>query len=232
VLSIGSLDGSQATDVITVPCLLSFLATGSFGGQVQGINDLEPQLQQQFADGTAEVPVLVGGEVQMTPIKDVQLDNGKTLLDYTTSASYTPNIPLAYWTFRLMMGFGFLTMVFAAAALWATRGGRSLDGRWWMWVAVLTPLLPVFANSWGWIFTETARQPWIVYGLQGTAAGVSPSVSAGEVWFSMIAYTLVYAVLAVIEVKLFLTYVRRGAEPFEDPNSHDSDEDAPLQFAY
>ena len=45
--------------------------------------------------------------------------------------------------------------------------------------------------------------------------------------------TLVYAVLAVIEVKLFLTYVRRGAEPFEDPRDHaDADEDAPLQFAY
>jgi cytochrome d ubiquinol oxidase subunit I len=53
------------------------------------------------------------------------------------------------------------------------------------------------------------------------------------VWFSMIAYTLVYLVLAVIEVKLFLTYVRRGADPFEDPDAHDdTDEDAPLQFAY
>ena len=59
-------------------------------------------------------------------------------------------------------------------------------------MAVLTPLLPVFANSWGWIFTEVGRQPWIVYGLMTTSTGVSPSVSATEVWISMIAYTLVY----------------------------------------
>ena len=60
-----------------------------------------------------------------------------------------------------------------------------------------------------------------------TSTGVSPSVSAAEVWISMIAYTLVYAVLAVIEVKLFLTYVRRGAEPFEEPvEPRDVDEDA------
>ena len=233
VLSIGSLDGSSATDVITVPCLLSFLATGSFDGHVEGINDLQKNSEEIFGTGTAEVPVLVDGKVVMTPIKDVQLANGKTLLEYTNLGSFVPTIPLAYWTFRLMMGFGFLTMAFAAAALWATRGGRSLTSRWWLWLAVLTPLLPVFANSWGWIFTEIGRQPWIVYGLLGTRAGVSPSVSAGEVWVSMIAYTLVYAVLAVIEVKLFLTYVRRGAEPFEDPRSHDdADEDAPLQFAY
>ena len=102
-----------------------------------------------------------------------------------------------------------------------------------MWVAVLTPLLPVLANSFGWIFTEIGRQPWIVYGLLGTAAGVSPKVSAGEVWFSMIVYTLVYATLAVVEVKLFLTYTKRGADPFEAPvDPKDVDEDSPLQFAY
>ncbi len=232
VLSVGSLDGSSATDVITVPCLLSFLATGSFDGRVQGINNLKATSQDLFATGTAQVPVLVDGRVQMTAVKDVRLADGRTLLDYTNLPSYVPNIPLAYWTFRLMMGFGFLTMAFAVGALWATRGGRSLTSRWWLWVAVLTPLLPVIANSWGWIFTETARQPWIVYGLQGTALGVSPSVSVGEVWASMIAYTLVYLALAVVEVKLFLTYVRRGADPFEDPQPEHTDEDAPLQFAY
>jgi cytochrome bd ubiquinol oxidase subunit I len=66
-----------------------------------------------------------------------------------------------------------------------------------------------------------------------TSTGVSPSVSTGEVWFSMIAYTLVYAILAVIEVKLFLTYVRRGADPFEEPvDPASKGEDAPLEFAY
>ena len=233
VLSIGTLDGSRATDVVTVPCLLSFLATGSFDGQVQGINDLEVSSQELYATGTAEVPVLVDGTVRMTAVKDVTLADGRSLLDYTNSASFVPNVPLAYWTFRLMMGFGFLTMAFAAAALWATRGGRSLTSRWWLWVAVLTPLLPVVANSWGWIFTETGRQPWVVFGLMTTGTAVSPSVSVGEVWFSMSVYTVLYAVLAVVEVTLFLTYVRRGAEPFVDPAEHgDADEDAPLQFAY
>jgi cytochrome d ubiquinol oxidase subunit I len=50
----------------------------------------------------------------------------------------------------------------------------------------------------------------------------------------MVVYTLLYAVLAVIEVKLFLTYVRRGAEPFEEikPPEGADHEDAPFQFAY
>lgn len=213
VLSIGSLDGSSATRIIEVPGLLSFLGTGSFNGTVDGINDLKVT-EKALADK-------VGSQY------------GADIAKLVSADSYTPIIPVAYWTFRLMMGLGFLTMLFAAMALWATRKGGVPQSRWWTWIAVLTPLLPVFANSFGWIFTEMGRQPWIVYGLMTTATGVSPSVSAGEVWVTMIGYTLVYAVLAVVEVKLFLSYVRRGAEPFEDPADHDTaDEDRPLQFAY
>ncbi len=214
VLSLGSLDGSEATRIIEIPGLLSFLAHGDFGAEVEGINDLRR-------------------EYQATMVDKVEQEYGADVAALVTDDDYTPNIPVTYWSFRLMMGAGFLTMLFAAMALWATRKGGAPQARWWVWVAVATPLLPVFANSFGWIFTEMGRQPWIVFGLMTTATGVSPTVSAAEVWISMIAYTLVYAALAVIEVKLFLTYVRRGADPFEDPGDPgDVDDDAPLQFAY
>ena len=57
------------------------------------------------------------------------------------------------------------------------------------------------------------RQPWAVFGLMTTASGVSPSVSTGEVLTSLIVFTLLYGVLAVVEVRLMLTYIRRGADP-------------------
>jgi cytochrome d ubiquinol oxidase subunit I len=213
VLSIGSLDGSSATRIIEIPGLLSFLATGTFDGTVEGINDLQVS-EQAKAAAVAE-------------------QYGPQVAALVTAKSYAPIIPVTYWSFRIMMGLGFLTMFFAAITLWAIRKGQVPASKWWVWVAVLTPLAPVFANSFGWIFTEVGRQPWIVYGLMTTSTGVSPSVSTGEVWFSMIAYTLVYAILAVIEVKLFLTYVRRGADPFEEPvDPASKGEDAPLEFAY
>lgn len=209
ILTIGSLDGSEPLFTIEVPCLLSFLATGSTSGEVQGINPLEQELSQQFGAG------------------------GTDATEFTQDSSYTPYIPLAYWSFRAMMGLGFLAIAAALAILWVTRRNGMPVHRFWVWVAAATPLLPVFGNSFGWIFTETGRQPWIVYSLMTTHTGVSPSVSGGEVITSMVAYTLVYAVLAVIEVKLFLTYVRRGADPFEKPiPPEDVDDDAPLQFAY
>ncbi len=108
--------------------------------------------------------------------------------------------------------------------------------RLWHWAAIAAPFMPLFANSFGWIFTEVGRQPWIVHNLMTVQNAVSPRVSAAEVAVSMVIYTLLYAALAVVEVKLFLKYVRLGAEAIPDPD-HDADAarddaDAPLAYAY
>lgn len=206
IFTVGSLDGSEEKFAVTVPGLLSFLATGSFDGEVKGINELKAEYAQTY-----------GG-------------SGNPLVSNST---YVPNIPLSYWSFRFMMGAGFAAMAAAAAVLWATRRDRVPTARWWTWLIVATPLLPVLGNSFGWIFTEIGRQPWLVFGLMATRTGVSPSVSAGEVITSMTVYTLLYGVLALVEVRLFLVYLRAGAPPFEEPADRtEQDEDAELAFAY
>ncbi|MHB1473263.1 MAG: cytochrome ubiquinol oxidase subunit I [Dermatophilaceae bacterium] len=206
LLTIGTLSGSRATFAVTVPGLLSFLATGRFDGPVKGINELKAQYEKQYgADATARV----------------------------FSHSYTPTIPLAYWSFRLMIGLGIVGALIAVAVLWSTRRDRIPRHRLWFWAVLATPLLPLFGNSLGWIFTEAGRQPWLVFGVMTTAHGVSPSVSAGEVWTSLITLTLLYAVLAVIETKLLLRSIAAGAPEFEEPvDPADRDENAPLVFAY
>ncbi|WP_347354393.1 cytochrome ubiquinol oxidase subunit I [Intrasporangium sp.] len=207
VLTVGSLDGQHTRALIEVPGLLSFLATGSFDGAVQGINDLREEYLATFgASGNPRVQ--------------------------DPATHFVPNVPTTYWSFRLMMGAGFAAAGIGAAVLWLTRKGRVPTHRWLHWAAIAAPLLPVFGNSFGWIFTEVGRQPWLVFGLMTTGNGVSPGVSMGYVITSLAVYTLLYGALAVVEVKLFLTYVRRGAEPYEPEEPTDSDEDAPLVFAY
>ena len=211
ILTIGSLDGTEEVFALKVPKVLAFMATGDPNGTVEGINELKARNAEMVAG--------------------IEESYGAEVARITTDADYTPNVPLAYWSFRLMMGLGFVSMGLSALLLWVTRGTRAPTSRLWVWAAVAAPLLPVFANSFGWIFTETGRQPWLVNGLMTTAFGVSPSVSAAEVWISMVVYTLLYAVLAVVEVRLFLRYVAHGAEPFHEPDEAVA-EDAPLQFAY
>ncbi|MDP1851871.1 MAG: cytochrome ubiquinol oxidase subunit I [Candidatus Planktophila sp.] len=124
--------------------------------------------------------------------------------------NYTPNIPLAYWSFRLMIGFGAIGAFFALLALWQMRRGGTPRGKWFAPAMFSLPFLPLLANSFGWIFTETARQPWAVFGLIKTSDGVSTVVSAGAVLFTMIAFTLLYGVLAFIEVGLIVRVIKIG----------------------
>jgi cytochrome d ubiquinol oxidase subunit I len=69
-----------------------------------------------------------------------------------------------------------------------------------------------------------------------TRAGVSPGVSPTSALLSLIALTVLYAVLAVVEFGLLGKYVRAGAEPYAEPPdvrlSDPRDDDAPLVFAY
>jgi cytochrome d ubiquinol oxidase subunit I len=130
---------------------------------------------------------------------------------------YVPSLPVSYWSFRIMVGAGFLM---AALALWALvhvlRGSIPAANR-------LLPVLPwaiglpYLANSTGWIFTEVGRQPWIVFGLQKTADAVSPNLSAGAILFSLVAFGLVYAVLIGVDVYLLAKNATLSETPAPSP---------------
>src|SRR5664280_2052933 len=127
---------------------------------------------------------------------------------------YRPYAPLTYWSFRLMIGMGALAVLAALWFLWAMRRGRT-PGRLAVAAAIGLPFLPLLSNSLGWVFTEFGRQPWIVFGLMPTDAGVSPTGSALEVGLTMVGFTLLYGALAVVEVRLLLRRIRAGLPPAE-----------------
>ena len=210
IFTIGTPDGTSEKFAIKVPNLLSFLATGSWDGEVQGINDLREEYQQEYGQ-----------------------DPGAA---YYHAGDYVPVIPVTYWSFRFMMGLGFFVAAGAALILWLTRRGRTPTKRWVGVLALSLPFAAVFANSFGWIFTEMGRQPWVVFGLMTTQNGVSPSVSTFEAATSLLVLTILYAVLAVIEFGLLVKYIRKGADPFVEPpdpsKQGPQDDDRPLTFAY
>jgi cytochrome d ubiquinol oxidase subunit I len=96
--------------------------------------------------------------------------------------------------------------------LWYMRKGGIPQNKFYLRSMIALPFLPILANSFGWIFTESARQPWVVFGLFKTADGVSPGVSAGSVLFTMITFTLLYGVLAVIEFGLMVRTIKVGTD--------------------
>ena len=208
LFTVGTLNGSKPTFQVTLPDLLSFLATGNFHAQVKGIDNLQSLYAQSYGPG-----------------------------------SYTPIIPVAYWSFRLMIGIGLLAALISLIALWTVRRGRVpapiaagtgtrlLWSRLLLWAVLVLPFLPLAANTFGWLFTEMARQPWLVFGQLKTSQGVSAN-SAGEVLASVIVLTLLYGGLAVIEGGLMYKYARAGLPEEKTSPPAGEGEEAPLALVY
>jgi cytochrome d ubiquinol oxidase subunit I len=210
ILTVGTHNNCDSvTRVIEVPYVLPFLAKGRFDDvTLQGVRDIQQDYQMRFGPN-----------------------------------DYRPNLFVTYWSFRAMIGLLAIPVLFAMVALWLTRGGRIPDRRWFSWLALVALPAPFLANISGWVFTEMGRQPWIVVpnptGDQHVRFTVHEAVShhaAGMVVTSLVTFTLVYAVLAVIWFWLLKRYIVEGplehdAEPAA-PRSPSDDEVAPLSFAY
>lgn len=205
LFTIGTLDGEKETFSIKIPKLLSYLATGDFNGEVKGINDLEQEYTTTYG---AEGAVAAG----------------------KSGSDFAPNIPTTYWMFRLMIGLGGLAILWALWMLWATRGGREPKGKLAYKSAVWITFAPLVGIAAGWLFTELGRQPWIVFGQMTTASAVSPSVTSLDVIISMVIFTLLYGVLAVIEMGLFLKTIKQGLPEANDVKVVEGNQ--PLTFAY
>jgi cytochrome bd ubiquinol oxidase subunit I len=127
--------------------------------------------------------------------------------------NYVPSVITAYWTFRIMVGAGFVMLLLAAYALWNTMQHRPLHSIRYFIIFLPAMLLPYMANISGWLLTEMGRQPWVVFGLMKTADAVSPSVTAGMVLTSLIGFVLLYGLLMGVDVYLLVKYARAGIEP-------------------
>ena len=135
---------------------------------------------------------------------------------------YIPLMVVTYWTFRIMMAFGFLMMGIAAFFLWTNMRSDITNAKWLKWVPWVL-VLPYLANASGWILTEMGRQPWIVYGLLKVQDAVSPNLTIVDLWISLVGYTAVYGSLAVAMVYLMKKYAIAGP----DAAMHESVDVAP-----
>jgi cytochrome d ubiquinol oxidase subunit I len=161
-------------------------------------------------------------------INDVQAEYERTY----GPGDYKPSIPVTYWSFRYMMGLGAVTTAFGVLGLWLTRRRKLPENRW-VWRALIwsTPLA-ILGNSFGWIFTEMGRQPWVVFGEMFTRDALSPATPAWQVITSLTVFGAIYAALAVVAVRLLIRYAQAGPPP-DEPKPADTDgSDRKLAFAY
>ena len=124
---------------------------------------------------------------------------------------YRPPVFPIYWSFRIMVGAGFALIGLGALGAWFLYRKRLPEMKWFHRAALLALPLPFVANITGWVVTEIGRQPWSVYNVLLVRDSVSPSVSTAWVLTSLIGFTVLYGLLAVIDLYLMAKYARAEA---------------------
>ncbi len=152
----------------------------------------------------------------------IKIPKGLTFLvhqDFTTPIRGLRSYPeqdrpgmvnFVFQTYHAMVAIGMFLIIWSLYLLWLWWRKQLFDKRWVLWVSVWAVLLPQLANQLGWYAAETGRQPWVVYGLLRTSDALSKMVTANQVLFSLILFTLVYAVLFALFIYMLNKKIKQG----------------------
>jgi cytochrome bd ubiquinol oxidase subunit I len=139
--------------------------------------------------------------------------------------NYVPDVFIQYWSMRVMAYLAALVMMLALWGAWLLQRGKLEQSKWFLRLSIWAVATPFLMNTAGWLLTESGRQPWIVQGLMKTVNANSPSVSATDIWISLVVFVLLYAALGAADVVLMVRYARKGLG-HEDEHSDESPQGA------
>ncbi|MBP1710426.1 MAG: cydA [Deltaproteobacteria bacterium] len=121
-----------------------------------------------------------------------------------------PPVNLVFQSYHIMVALGGIFIVLGLLGAWLLWTGKIYSAKWYLWLLPFLIPLPHLAHETGWITAEVGRQPWIIYGLMKTATASSVVVSAGQLIFSLVMFTLVYSLLFVMFVLLLVRIIKQG----------------------
>lgn len=219
---------------IRIPWVLGIIATRSLNTPIPGIKELVVHAKQRIRNGVEAYKALQilkkstrGSSDYIKSLADFQqhqrdLGYGLLLKRYLsdiTKANEThiiqaanstiPNVPVLFWSFRIMVALGFFFIAFFGYAFYLSARRQFEHHRWFLRLALLSLPLPWVAMELGWIVAEYGRQPWAIEGILPTFLGVSSS-SLGQVTTSLVGFIIFYTTLLVVDIFLMLRYVKLG----------------------
>jgi cytochrome d ubiquinol oxidase subunit I len=147
-------------------------------------------------------------------------------------ADERPNSLIAFFSFRIMAGIGFLFLFVMIWALYLWKKRRLFGSKAFLMTLVALQPLGFIATITGWVTAEMGRQPWIVYGLMKTSDGVSPIAPGNVVWsillffvfFTVIAAGYLFSIWKILKAgpdfstDIPAAHVPAGMTPFNTPD--------------
>lgn len=121
------------------------------------------------------------------------------------------NAVFQFYHIMVAIGMFLILLTFYACILWFK--GKLFETKWLLAIFSYSVLLPQIANQVGWFAAEMGRQPWVVYGQLRTSEAFSQEVSANQIVFSLVLFTLVYSLLLALFIYSVNKKIKQG--PYE-----------------
>ena len=232
-------NGQGPTNQIKIPGMLSYLATRSLDGYVPGINNIL-QGGYYLPDGTKVLSTQEKIDLGRTAVEalgryhQAQADGNqaaaqeeaKIIQDnfpyfgygyLQTPAEAVPNVPVAYYTFRIMVGLGMLfVLVMLIAWFLSRKPERMAKARWYHILAIVCLPLVYLASQSGWVLAEMGRQPWAIQDMLPLSAAVS-KLEAGSVMVTFGLFIVLFTALLIAELSIMIRSVKEGPATTDTP---------------
>jgi cytochrome d ubiquinol oxidase subunit I len=218
-----------------IPKMLSFLGYRNSEAFVPGINDIirggytyidkegneqvAPSAEEKIRRGRLAIQALGNyrkaadaGDDSLKITSRATLDENFKYFGYgylNSPQSIVPNVPLTFYSFRVMVGLGFFFIAFFVVVLVLTMRNKLSQSRWLLWLSVFLIPFAYIASQAGWIVAEVGRQPWVIQDILPTMAAVS-RIDAGAVQVTFLLFAIIFTILLIAEVKIMLKQIKIG----------------------
>jgi cytochrome bd ubiquinol oxidase subunit I len=142
-------------------------------------------------------------------------------LDTIPTSQWPDSVPLVYYAYHIMVGLGTILVTIAGLGVLLLWRGKLYESKPMLWALMLAFPFTYIANIAGWVTAETARQPWVIWGLLRTRDAASPasSVPAGTGIFTLLGFAGLYMLVGILFLMLIARIVARGPEDLELPTT-------------
>ena len=215
---------------IEIPKMLSLLAQRDMDAYVPGINDLLKggyptadgstplSAEEKMERGRKAVEAFATYRTSTDPALKEQarqeLEANASLFGYgyiKEANQLVPNVPLTFYTFRIMVMLGGYFIAFFLLMLFLAFKKDLARLKWMHWVAMLSIPLGYIAGQAGWIVAECGRQPWAIQDLLPVQAAIS-KLSVGSVQTTFFLFLALFTILLIAEVSIMLKAIQQGPE--------------------
>ena len=122
-----------------------------------------------------------------------------------------PDVPLLFYSFRIMVGAGSLFILLFAAVWWFNRRGRLETLRPLLWGCIAAVPLSYVASQAGWIVAEVGRQPWAIQHLMPVGVAAT-RIGSGAVITTFFLFLALFTALLAAEIGILFKQIQIGPE--------------------